>query len=916
MAERVNPFAYIFNKVRPGNLPVLAEVISPVKKEDKKDYKAVIYELETSSPNDLVLAKTTGEALRRANFDLILDVEKRKENHKIIVKSKSDDHHDTATEGALFLGLMEATRTILETPNQENLPTTPENIDQLASLLLNQIVGNEEFYTEFKKYYGGLRWSTDQDNFTASLFTHGTDYDGRLLDGRISYYHLRNVAEVLGMNLPYEQTRDWYDLGTEAILKKYPQLNHLQLENPDFRATTEGQQLEKAYAKICGEIVANAHKRSERFDMEGNEVSKSMIPLHRFPIIEALVVDEVTQIRPRAKYNFGASEMIGFIFSSDSLAAHQALVDRIIIRQPKELRRVSDGPDEFEHKQRHIHELLGQYKHPNNEVHRQILKDDLLAIITAFTEGEIVANVRAEWETTKPEYRGYPREVRGVKEIMTAILEVAIASSDEEIYNKAMEIIIKFCPRDDKDVAIFDPLALNRADLMLVLFDGLNGVTDQSNPSVFQAMANLIFRNDEIGEKFRGFIEDKIKAILMGQIPEVREAYTKWRKLPSDLGLDKNPEKELAWEEYEEIRKEATDLLEKVHKEENDLLINLLTQLLNSEALINNQDAKNMFTGFTKRIKFSDHDMVFLPEEYQRLIDISLNPMLPEERKADILWHIYEQFKYTYFESAYLLVPVLLDMYKVILGEVNNVKMPTKSSRHAIAAATYLVHEKGSAIFKSATPEQLNTFDQYAAALKVRANQIKDGALLVSGDEIEVDTEGLDEWQKEAMNNISDVMHELKTIEKNYEGFLHLEAVKSYGHVYYPWMLNQFTPFWQGMQWETSKGNNPTMDIRSLYQVLDGQIKNKLALRDEYKEGFDCLLAGNLDLLLKECYERMVIPHDIKNNGTVWQKGLPFLHIAVSFMPLEVYKQIITKYEGTSFGKYIVGAYRQTHERN
>jgi hypothetical protein len=125
--------------------------------------------------------------------------------------------------------------------------------------------------------------------------------------------------------------------------------------------------------------------------------------------------------------------------------------------------------------------------------------------------------------------------------------------------------------------------------------------------------------------------------------------------------------------------------------------------------------------------------------------------------------------------------------------------------------------------------------------------------------------------------------------------------------VYYPWLLEKLTPFWQKMQWEVGPGNRPSRDISELYRVLEEHIQGRLVLRnpDEYPDNFDVLEEGHIDSLLKEGYERMVVPNDIKYNKTVWQNGLTFMHYAVAYMPESVVQQIKTKYPNSKFAEYI-----------
>ncbi len=163
------------------------------------------------------------------------------------------------------------------------------------------------------------------------------------------------------------------------------------------------------------------------------------------------------------------------------------------------------------------------------------------------------------------------------------------------------------------------------------------------------------------------------------------------------------------------------------------------------------------------------------------------------------------------------------------------------------------------------------------------------------------------------MRNLGDVMRELKSVGENYERYLRIEAVKVYPHVYYPWLIEQFVPFWQKMQWEVGEGNRPSRDISELYRVLEDHVKSKLVLRkpEEYAEDFDAIEEGHVDTLIREGYQRMIVPHDIKYNGTVWREGMSFMHAAVAYMPPTLLEQIRAKYPNTPFAEYL----EKEHER-
>lgn len=135
--------------------------------------------------------------------------------------------------------------------------------------------------------------------------------------------------------------------------------------------------------------------------------------------------------------------------------------------------------------------------------------------------------------------------------------------------------------------------------------------------------------------------------------------------------------------------------------------------------------------------------------------------------------------------------------------------------------------------------------------------------------------------------------------------FLLIEAVKVQPSEYYTWLLGKLVPFWQKMQWEVGPGNRPSRDISQLHRTIADYIQNRFAIQDEYPTDFDVIEDGHLDTFLHEMYKQMVVPHDIKYNGTVWREGLTFMHQAVAYMPESVMRQIQEKYPDSKFARYV-----------
>jgi hypothetical protein len=246
----------------------------------------------------------------------------------------------------------------------------------------------------------------------------------------------------------------------EEIFANHPEFDYRRLEDEEFRASPEGVRLEEAYRRLCGYILSQQHDRYPRpITDDGRTLSRPLIPLVQFPIIEAVMIEEVSFDRLKAKYDFGPSDVTDFILQSDSEPAIEALVASINLRLPEGERRVFDGPTEFQHKHRMIRELIGAYRESAyDEPRRELMKRGLLSVFETYTDdGEIAQSVRQEHRAYMA--RGYeyaPRETHDVKEIISDILTVTLASPDAEAF------IARYMPDFERGLATeADPLALD-----------------------------------------------------------------------------------------------------------------------------------------------------------------------------------------------------------------------------------------------------------------------------------------------------------------------------------------------------------------------------------------------------------------------------------------------------------------------
>lgn len=900
--------------------PATVGGILALNKEQRLAHPNVIFTLESSSPFDFALVQASSLAMTQGaqTFPLKVDVEEASGRGRVVIRTASNDRHQLASEAALFYGLTEATRREIsddQVPESQDLAGYLQRANEVSIQLLLEMTSKPGVMEAFQEYYGGLRWGSDQDKFIDSIFEYSADFDPDYLRKNLSGSEVSSLQYILGNEIPYEEQRDWYERSAEEIFSKFPQLDYKRLEDEEFRQTEEGSKMLAAYKQLCGQMRAMDYRRGVEIKIsdEGTEIPRLLIPISKYPIVEALIINEFSFDKPREKYNFGPSEITDIVLKSDSADAIMALATSVASRLPEDQRPgfAFDGPSEFEHKGGNVDSILYSYFYSPEGERRDLIKPAVIKIFDSYTgQGEIAESIREENKEYRTRSRRWNKgkeedspDCYKVKDIIRDLITVSINAPDPEVTARAQGLIEQSLLPEDA-LATPDSLRLSRGELMIAVLDSLRFVSEETNPEIIKSVAATVFGSQEVGARLSDFVQTSMQARELLRRPEVMLT---WKAVMGfGHSTKKSDEEAAARKRWADAKKPGESLQESLKKDKNIFLLETLYKLAQSGVLAERGEAATLFKQIVKRVEFSGYEMKVLPEEYHALIGLAKQPGINERQQSDILWHIEDKFKHVYERSVSLLVPVILDMLEVALGPADAVNLPTSETDRMLDAVTNLIRENGKGIFKSASQEELQTIGQYAKGVVERANQIGLGAILTDGEK-EVDLAELTDWQKEALENIKRVLDNFKSIEGYYRDHLELVAVRQFPGAYYPWLLEKFVPFWRKMQWEVGPGNRPSQDIRELYQVLEHHVKNELVLREngQYSDDFDAVGEGHVDTLLLECYNRMIVPHDIKYNNTVWNEGNVFMHQAVAYMPESVLQQIKTKYPDSAFSMFL-----------
>jgi hypothetical protein len=865
----------------------------PLSEQQREAYPTIIYQ-ETSNtldPQTPLILVATLQAVNEAGHELVADqnFDMSTGAQTVMIRTAAIERGEHMTESALVYGTTRAIGLELEevegtNPNSVNIAGFA---NEAAEALVGQITGSRDLYKAFESYYGGVRLSSDQQKFAAALVAESAVYDRQAIADNLRGQDMVNLIHNLELEIPYNQYKDWYEKDSETIFKETPELDYRRLDDETFRATPEGQLLEEGYRKILGYKLADQYTRYPRaITDEGIIIERPIIPLAQFPVVEALIADQVSTTKPR--YYFGASAIDELIVESNSTIAQKALVESITTRLPKQDPRAFDEPSEFIHKRKGVTSLLRGYLDAYGDYIRQSqFKDYLITILKAYSNnGNVVSDVRRDWQEQVAKSRDWvsPREVNGLKNIVQDIMTIGLASSDAE------EFIAVYMPEFEKGLTVeVDPIALNANDQKSMLFDALKEVSTYSDPSVFERLGTRIFQDSSIGKILKEVAELRIEASQMLDNPQVRLARRELGRCMID-----SPKQDEVRKKLDQLTAPSTELRNQAHNKLNQLFINYLNSMVDSDQLTNSRsDADRLFENFVKRIYIGDTlDMEQLPEIYEDLMSLAERPDLPDRNKSTILWHFAEKFKYASKKSGKFLTPVILDAYRIMLGSIGELRLPTPDTNHGLAAATFLARETG--LLKYANEDQLLILSRHKGELASLIQRVNAGMLApeTTAAESEEDEE-FEEWQEQQMKNLADVARSMVQLENLYTEYLHLEEVKIKPNVYYPWLMKHLNPFWRKMQGEVGPGNSPQPNIINLHAALQEHISSLLVLRDgDCPEDFHAVDEGHIDSFLLECFERMSLDHEIHNNPTVWREGLSFLHYATAMMPPVLIEQI------------------------
>jgi hypothetical protein len=884
--------------------PGLERPVVALTDQQRQAFPHIIYRQETEHPEDAVTLRAAADAITAAGIPVELDIDWNEEagTEQTVVRTATEERREHSAESALFHGTSSAlSRMFGDVPADQ----AAQAARTAAEAMVSQITEDERLFESFKGFYGGSLWTANKERFTNDIFVATATFDAELLDETLTGGHVRQLMFKLDDPDTFSRGRDLYDKEPHEIFAELPTLDYHQLEDEAFRQSLAGQALEKAYAELIGEQAAWRQKQYRWvIDAEGELIPAPMIPLAKVPVVESLMIDQVSQTKPRGDYVMtGPQDVTDLVLDSDSEAAIQAFTDGILRRLQPEDRNIHDGPDEFQQKANNVHSMLRIFSDSETPPERRAsLQGHLLTILEAFTgDGAIAQEIRSEYEAS--ERSSWMREPADIRRIIGDTLKLTLTTPEAEIFlGRCMPDFEKSLVLGEKD-----PLTLSHNEHVDILLDAIRAVDGETLPHVFELMGVKVFGDREFASRLRHIVELRVAASQALNVPEVRLAHEHMRSF--SLVFDdekKNPDYLAAEHAVEDARAPGDALFVQAADELNQLFLDQLTQLADAGAFLgpNKEAAETLFDKFLRHMNLGDSlYLQKLPTIYYDLLALVERDDVSDSCRSSVMWKYAEAMQYRSGDAAAnrMLLTVVLDTYRLMLGTPDNMRLPSDHTSRGLAAANHAASRGGA--FKAATETELALLVDYKLAFGELVDRIiasdralGDGTISTESPE---DSAQLDDRM---LLNLERIASAILTLESHYEQYLYIEDVKRDPKEYYMWLLNRVQPFWAGMQGEVKAGigysssRQPDPTATEIHGMLKHHITSNLIL-DPAKMGedFDVFKDGGLDSFLLDC-QRLLSPYAAGNIPTVWREGKGFLLSMITHMPEELLERFRQQY--------------------
>lgn len=288
------------------------------------------------------------------------------------------------------------------------------------------------------------------------------------------------------------------------------------------------------------------------------------------------------------------------------------------------------------------------------------------------------------------------------KESCTALITEGLSSSDLPKVSEA-EVVVNGCLYD-KSSKLYG--LLSGSELSLILVDAVGHVSDGFHSVYFESMGEMVSRNHLFGMVMRRVAEHKMHS-------------------------------------EEDIDEGSTD----------DAVLTVLREFSTSESL---PKEDILFSELINKIKYKGDR---LPSFYYDMINFISGSVLSYEQRDQLLSEIYRQFED--MGCVDVLVPVIFDILELSLGPVNNVRLPSSTTKSGLISVEVIVsdHVKGIHI----PGNSLNIFKSYINSIREYIKKVAPEVLQQDGS-IDPFISDISEDDKKTVLNLKDIIDHLQGI--------------------------------------------------------------------------------------------------------------------------------------------------------
>lgn len=854
---------------------------------DREIYNEQRYNLQSDNYNIVVQAYCAFLALSEIGFDIQLEIKQDadKPYFNVIIWGRNLSESKFDFEDAMISGLIGALHITSERSDLgEKIISEEDKVNQIIPLedlqttalkYVQQITENPDINDIFTGFCSAGRGRNDVKNLIDNLFLYGAEVDFNSLGEFISKPYLSLLYRSINPDKQREELDEFNKMSIADILEKYPYLNIERLSNDEYRNSDEGKKLESALKLILGRnnlyVYQNkSNSSSPSYDKNRQIELIPAIPLSRFPIIEALFVDElILAENPKRRHTLD----LDLAYSTDSAAVHNALLQTLSTRLYNRAPSGSDYSSPFERKLPVINRLLMHALDPdNNDELKRLLFSDCSFLLNAFSpESE---NLKEILSTLINKF-----ELRTLKSILIDIVSKCLYIGNVDISSGALKMLNAWLNYSQSDSIIDNNSSLDfipdRTEFLIAILESMRYLNVESDLNI---------------------VVDSFQQILSGSSSLFHSALTakldlieETRKYESSLVLGNVKQGNMPDVEFAELSIQVKAILSQKEAIAEEQLLRLVKELvlmiLDSKNNLN-LDTSRVLKYLAGYIDFFKNEK--LSENYKWFIEVTSGTSNSNTSKVlELSANLSSRFLQVKLESLDKVMQVVLDIYNNTLGDPENIKtLPTENDVYSLRYANDLILRYDFWLFLNASSYEIEKLFRYFEV-------IKEILLKNSSEEVNADNKNtyfyLFSFGKD-YNKLIDI----------YNSYVLMNQVRTFPHIYMKWVLTEIKSLISKLRKDLPYKRRTAADFNFCNIVTSIIRENEIVVQENYDETFDPINDGNLDILLSRMYYLL---NDSKDSFDF--SAFATLEYITKMMPSRLREAMILKYKKTPFSHYL-----------